>query len=247
MLVEFRKYCLESTVVESCVCQEYKLRSLKVRMMFVPVKVKNSSSLQLVCGLSWLRQRSSLRTCIVAAHKSGKDYKAISKCFQVPVATVQSIIKKYKTFCTVENLRGRGWKPKVTPVLARRIVREVKKNPKITTKAILENLALLVATSQGRQSTGLQRITLLSLPGKVYTRQTRWIYGVFNVFSLSRTLPATRRDPPPAAGFTPARRPRWFMSAPAAGGGATRTANRTANVTRPPGAGDRQRLFRAAV
>ena len=31
---------------------------------------------------------------IVAAHKSGKGYKAISKCFQVPVATRQSIIKK---------------------------------------------------------------------------------------------------------------------------------------------------------
>ncbi|KAK3512430.1 hypothetical protein QTP70_009851 [Hemibagrus guttatus] len=56
------------------------------------------------------------------------------------VATVQSIIKKYKTFCTVKNLRGRGRKPKVTPVLARRIVREVKKNPRITTKAILMNL-----------------------------------------------------------------------------------------------------------
>ncbi|KAK3522985.1 hypothetical protein QTP86_010494 [Hemibagrus guttatus] len=36
--------------------------------------------------------------------------------------------------------RGRGRKPKVTPVLARRIVREVKKNPRITTKAILMNL-----------------------------------------------------------------------------------------------------------
>ena len=81
-----------------------------------------------------------LRLRIVAAHKSGKGYKAISKCFQVPVATVQSIVKKYKTFHTVENLRGRGRKPKVTPVLARRMVREVKKNPRITTKAILVNM-----------------------------------------------------------------------------------------------------------
>ncbi|KAK3515381.1 hypothetical protein QTP70_018729 [Hemibagrus guttatus] len=55
-----------------------------------------------------------------AAHKSGKGYKTISKCFEVPVATVQSIIKKYKTYRTVKNLRGRGRKPKVTPVLARR-------------------------------------------------------------------------------------------------------------------------------
>ncbi|KAK3513362.1 hypothetical protein QTP70_012344 [Hemibagrus guttatus] len=82
-----------------------------------------------------------LRLRIVAAHKSGKGYKTISKCFEVPVATVQSIIKKYKTFRTVKNLRGRGRKPKVTPVLARRIVREVKKNPRITTKAILMNLS----------------------------------------------------------------------------------------------------------
>lgn len=60
--------------------------------------------------------------------------------FQVPVATVQSIIKKYKMFRTVEKLRGRGWKPKVTPVLARRKMREVKKNTRITTKPILVNL-----------------------------------------------------------------------------------------------------------
>ncbi|KAK3552729.1 hypothetical protein QTP86_021114 [Hemibagrus guttatus] len=40
----------------------------------------------------------------------------------------------------LEDHRGRGRKPKVTPVLARRIVREVKKNPRITTKAILMNL-----------------------------------------------------------------------------------------------------------
>ncbi|KAK3549311.1 hypothetical protein QTP70_034535, partial [Hemibagrus guttatus] len=71
-----------------------------------------------------------LRLRIVAAYKSGKGYKTIAKCFEVPVATVQSIIKKYKTFRTVKNLSGRGRKPKVTPVLARRIVREVKKESK---------------------------------------------------------------------------------------------------------------------
>ncbi|KAK3570650.1 hypothetical protein QTP86_024562 [Hemibagrus guttatus] len=52
-----------------------------------------------------------LRLRIVAAHKSGKGYKTISKCFEVPVATVQSIIKKYKTFRTVKNLRGRAGGP----------------------------------------------------------------------------------------------------------------------------------------
>ena len=101
------------------------------------------------------------------AHKSGKGYKAISKCFQVPVATSQSSIKKYETFCTVENLRGCSRKPKVTPMLVRRTVREVKKTPRITTKAILVNLGsptvqrtLRTAGFHGRRS---RRMPLLQI------------------------------------------------------------------------------------
>ncbi|KAK3529924.1 hypothetical protein QTP86_007247 [Hemibagrus guttatus] len=45
-----------------------------------------------------------LRLRIVAAHKSGKGYKTISKCFEVPVATVQSV-KKYKTFHNEKSQR----------------------------------------------------------------------------------------------------------------------------------------------
>ncbi|KAK3541928.1 hypothetical protein QTP86_008182 [Hemibagrus guttatus] len=93
-----------------------------------------------------------LRLRIVAAHKSGKGYKTISKCFEVPVATVQSVIKKFKTFHTVKNLRGLGWKPKVTPVLARRIVRG-KKESKDHHQGHPDESGL-VATSQGIQSNG---------------------------------------------------------------------------------------------
>ena len=39
------------------------------------------------------------------AHKDGLGYKAISKCFQVHAATVQRIIKKFKVFHTVKNLK----------------------------------------------------------------------------------------------------------------------------------------------
>ncbi|MEQ2165424.1 hypothetical protein GOODEAATRI_016766 [Goodea atripinnis] len=42
-----------------------------------------------------------LQPCIVAAHNSGKGYKTTSKCFLVPVATVQGINNKYKMFRTV--------------------------------------------------------------------------------------------------------------------------------------------------
>ncbi|XP_076066022.1 uncharacterized protein LOC143039638 [Oratosquilla oratoria] len=41
-----------------------------------------------------------LRLWIVDAHKQGKGYKKISKQFEVPVAMVQSIIKKFKNFGT---------------------------------------------------------------------------------------------------------------------------------------------------
>lgn len=67
---------------------------------------------------------------IVAVYKSGKGYKTTFKCFEVSVAIVQSIIKRYKMFRTLKNLSRWGWKPKVTPVQARRTVKEVKKKSK---------------------------------------------------------------------------------------------------------------------
>jgi transposase len=81
-----------------------------------------------------------LRMRIVNAHKNGKGYKTISKQFLVPVATIQSIIRKYKKVKTVKNLVGRGRKPKVSPKLARKIVREASNNPRTTTKVIRNNL-----------------------------------------------------------------------------------------------------------
>ncbi|KAL7828975.1 hypothetical protein SRHO_G00326090 [Serrasalmus rhombeus] len=94
-------------------------------------QVKNSSS-KSAAGLWTVVAKTKelnkdLRLRIVVAHKSGKGYEAISKCFQVPAATAPCIIQKYKMFRTVENLRGHGQKPKVTPVLARKKVIEVKK------------------------------------------------------------------------------------------------------------------------
>lgn len=82
-----------------------------------------------------------LRTRIVNAKKEGKGYKKIAQQFQVPVATVQSIIKKYQKFHTVKNLKGRGRKSIVSPRLARKIKRDVENNPRTTTKAVLKDLS----------------------------------------------------------------------------------------------------------
>ena len=46
-----------------------------------------------------------LRMSIVNAHKDGKDYKAISKPFKIPISTVQCIVKKYKKFIYCEKYR----------------------------------------------------------------------------------------------------------------------------------------------
>ncbi|KAI3361613.1 hypothetical protein L3Q82_013752, partial [Scortum barcoo] len=82
-----------------------------------------------------------LRTRIIDAQKEGKGYKKNAKQFKVPVSTVQSIVKKYKEFNTVKTLQGRGRKATVSTRLARKIQRQVRVNPRITTKALLAELS----------------------------------------------------------------------------------------------------------
>ncbi len=69
-----------------------------------------------------------LRDRIVARHRSGQGYKKISAALKVPKSTVASIILKWKTFGTT-----RAGRPAKLSYRGRRaLVREVKKNPKIT-------------------------------------------------------------------------------------------------------------------
>ncbi len=70
-----------------------------------------------------------LRDRIVARHRSGQGYKKMSAALKVPKSTVASIILKWKTFGTTRTLPRSGQ----TELSGRRaLVREVKKNPKIT-------------------------------------------------------------------------------------------------------------------
>lgn len=86
--------------------------------------------------------------------KDGLGYKAISKRFQVHVATVQGIIKKFKVFHTVKNLKRPGRKPKVSARHARKLVQAATINPRVTTKEMLQGLGD-IGTSISRQT--LQR------------------------------------------------------------------------------------------
>ncbi len=73
-----------------------------------------------------------LRDRIVARHRSGQGYKKISAALKVPKSTVASIILKWKTFGTTRTLPRAGCPAKLSYRGRRALVREVKKNPKIT-------------------------------------------------------------------------------------------------------------------
>ncbi|KAG2468107.1 TCB1 transposase, partial [Polypterus senegalus] len=73
-----------------------------------------------------------LRDRIVARHRSGHGYKKNSAALKVPKSTVASIILKWKTFGTTRTLPRAGHLAKLSYWGRRALVREVKKNPKIT-------------------------------------------------------------------------------------------------------------------
>ena len=73
-----------------------------------------------------------LRDRTVARHRSGHGYKRISAALKVPKSTVASIILKWKKFGTTRTLPRPGHPAKLSNRGRRALVREVKKNPKIT-------------------------------------------------------------------------------------------------------------------
>ncbi len=73
-----------------------------------------------------------LRDRIVARHISGQGYKKHSAAFKFPKSTVASIIPKWKTFGMTRTLPRAVRLAKLNYRGRRALVREVKKNPKIT-------------------------------------------------------------------------------------------------------------------
>lgn len=68
-----------------------------------------------------------LREKEVQLHKSGSGYKKIAKQLIMPVSTVQTIIKKWKTRGTTDIKPRSGRPSKISPTTARKMVRDVKK------------------------------------------------------------------------------------------------------------------------
>lgn len=78
---------------------------------------------------------------IIFYHTSGKGYKAISKIMGLHRSTVRTIISKWKTHGTVMNLPRSGRPTKISPRTQRKIIQEVTKKPKITSKELQASLA----------------------------------------------------------------------------------------------------------
>ncbi|TWW62316.1 hypothetical protein D4764_04G0009630 [Takifugu flavidus] len=83
---------------------------------------------------------TDLKKRIIDLNKSGKSLGAISKQLQVPRATVQTIVWKYKVHGAVLSLPRSGRKCKLSPAAERKLVRRVKSQPRSTKKQICQEL-----------------------------------------------------------------------------------------------------------
>ncbi len=85
--------------------------------------------------------QEQMRNKIVHMYQSGKGYKAISKALGLQRTTVRAIIHKWRKLVTVVKLPRSGRPTKITPRAQRRLIQEVIKEPKITSKELQASLA----------------------------------------------------------------------------------------------------------
>uniref|UniRef100_A0A8C4TKM7 Uncharacterized protein n=1 Tax=Erpetoichthys calabaricus TaxID=27687 RepID=A0A8C4TKM7_ERPCA len=81
------------------------------------------------------------KTEVIEIYQSGKGYKAISKALGLQRTTVRAIIHKWQKHGTVVNLPRSGRPTKITPRAQRRLIREVTKDPRTTSKELQASLA----------------------------------------------------------------------------------------------------------
>ncbi len=74
-------------------------------------------------------------------YQSGKDYKAIYKALGLQRTMVRAIIHKWRKLGTVVNLPRSGWPTKITQRAQRRLIQEVIKEPRTTSKELQASLA----------------------------------------------------------------------------------------------------------
>ena len=73
-------------------------------------------------------------------HKAVKGYKSISKSLDVHQSTVRQTVYKWRKFSTVATLPKSGNPAKMTARAQRRMLNEVKKNPRVSAKDLQKSL-----------------------------------------------------------------------------------------------------------
>lgn len=95
-----------------------------------------------------------LRIRIIRRYKSGNGYKKIANALRLPVSTVQTLIKKWKTTGSVKPKPRSGRPRKLSDKTVRKITRDVQKNPQTTSsdlQASLQEAGVQVSTSTIRR------------------------------------------------------------------------------------------------
>ncbi len=106
-----------------------------------------------------------MRNKIVGMYQSGKGYKAISKALGLQWTTVRAIIHKWRKLGTAVNLPRSGRPTKITPRAQRRLIQEVIKEPRTTSKELQASLASI--TVSVHDSTIRKRLGKNGIHGKV--------------------------------------------------------------------------------
>ena len=81
-----------------------------------------------------------IRDKIVDLHKAGMGYRTIGKQLGEKATTVGTIIRKWKTYKTTDNLPRSGAPRKISPHGVKMITRTVSKNPRTTRGDLVNDL-----------------------------------------------------------------------------------------------------------
>lgn len=100
--------------------------------------------------------QEEMRKKVIEIYQSGKGHKAISKAVGLQRTTVRAIIHKWRKLGTVANLPRSGRPAKITPRVRWRLIQEVTKEPRKTSK----ELQALLATVKGSVHDSTIRKTL---------------------------------------------------------------------------------------
>ncbi len=109
--------------------------------------------------------QEQMRNNIVDMYQSGKGYKAISKALGFQQTTIRGIIHKWRKLGTVVNLPRSGRPTKITPRAQRRLIQEVIKEPRTTSKELQASLASIKVSIH--DSTIIKRLGKNSIHGRV--------------------------------------------------------------------------------